>query len=83
MDIVELVSGSFGSLEGVRYSPHHFSNSSLCLLLFLTLVSSLCLFLHCLMNLPAGILVFTMSLAEFIVSVLFPAVKKSENLIIP
>ena len=31
------------------------------------------------MNLPAGILVFTMSLAEFIVSVSLPAVKKSEN----
>ena len=79
MEIVELVSGSFGSLDGVRYSPHHFSNSSLCLLLFLALVSSSCLLLHCLMNSPAGILVFTMSLAEFIVSVSFPAVKKSEN----
>ena len=77
MEMVELVSGSFGSLEGVRYSPHRFSNSSLCLLLFLILVSSLCLFLHCLMNSPAGILVFTLSLAEFIVSVSLPAVKKS------
>ena len=79
MEMVELVSGSFQSLEGMRYSPHHFSNSSLCLLLFLILFSSPCLFFHCLMNSSAGILVFTMSLAEFIVSVSFPAVKKSEN----
>ena len=78
MEIVELVSGSFGSLGGVRYSPHHFSHSSLCLILFFALISSSCLFLHCLINLSPFILEFAMSLAEFIVSASCPAYMKSE-----
>ena len=81
MEMVDLVSGSFESLDGVRYCPHHFSNSSLCLLLLFALIFSSCLFLHCLMNLPPVILVLAMSLAEFIVSVSFPAVMKSEYVV--
>ena len=81
MEMVELVSGSFGSLDGVKYSPHCFSISSLYLLLFFALILSSCLFLHCLTNLPPVILVLAMSLAEFIVSVSIPAVMKSEYVV--
>ena len=78
MEMVELVSGSFGSLCGVWYSPHHFSHISLCLFLFFAMTSSSCLFFHCLVNSSPFILEFAMSLAEFIVSASFPAYMKSE-----
>ena len=78
MEMVELVSGSFGSLCGVRYSPQRFSHISLCLALLFVPTSPSCLIFHCLISSSPFILEFTMSLAEFIVSASFSAYMKSE-----
>ena len=81
MEMVELILGSFGSLCGVRYSPHHFSHISLCLALFFALTSPSCLIFHCLLSSSPFILEFTMSLAEFIVSASFSVYMQSECLV--
>ena len=71
MEMVELVSGSFGSLCGVRNSPHHFPHISHCLAWFFALTSPSCLIFHCLTSSSPFILELIMSLAEFIVSASF------------
>ena len=81
MEMVELVSGSFGSLCGVRNSPHRFSHISLCLALFFALISPSWLVFHCLTSSSPFILELIMSLAEFIISASFSAYVKSQNFV--
>ena len=81
MEMVELVSGSFCSLCGVRNLPYHFSHISLCLALFFALISPSWLYFHCLTSSSLFILELITSLAVFIVSALFSTYSKSDNFV--